>query len=318
MDALEKLVKGAGDAKAAENLTAIYISLGRELEQHLQDLRKSGHTKELDDVSQAFEVFLDRVTKRDAGNSYASLNWVGETYFSLGNGFDDGTGKSSAKATAYFKRATDAYRRVLEIAAKDPKFKEQPDSLNGIRLRLADCYRRSGSYDEAIKTILGVLRDKPMLLPAQVQAAETYQAQGAVDPKGYVMAITGSTGQRRGECHLGVGEALEVDHESAEVREHLSPVAPEHGRGPLSLWPGSNRRSEASQDSRSGQAGPVVHLQARPRLGRQRKRGAIRSTAQASAKRAGRQGVRPRRIQTTRCREHQLGGQVKRAVRKAQ
>lgn len=74
MDALEKQVQRGGDAKAAENLTAIYISLGRELQQHLQDLRKKGQKKELDAVSKAFEVFLDRVTKREAGSSFASLN----------------------------------------------------------------------------------------------------------------------------------------------------------------------------------------------------------------------------------------------------
>ncbi len=199
MDALEKLVKKGGDAKAAENLTAVYISLGRELQQHLQDLRKSGQKKELDAVSKAFEVFLDRVTKRDAGNSFASLNWVGETYFSLGSGFDEGTALLSPQTMAYFQKATTAYQRLLEIAEKDPKFNDQPDSLIGIRLRLADCYCKSGKFDEAIKQIVEVLREKPMLLTAQIQAAETYQARGMVDPTGYALAITGGTPAKDGK-----------------------------------------------------------------------------------------------------------------------
>jgi tetratricopeptide (TPR) repeat protein len=199
MDALEQWVQGGGDAKAAENLTAIYISLGRQLEQHLQDLRKSGQTKELDTVSQAFEVFLDRVTKRESGNSFASLNWVGETYFSLGGGFDEGPAKASEKSRAYFQKAAEAYRKLLEVAAQDPKFKDNPDSLLGVRLRLADCLRRAGKFDEAITIIVEVLKQKPMLLPAQLQAAETYQAQGAADPKGYALAILGGAPGRDGK-----------------------------------------------------------------------------------------------------------------------
>lgn len=198
MNALEKLVQGTGDAKAAENLTSIYIGLGRQLQQHLQELRKSGKTKELDSVSKQFEVFLDRVVKRDAGGSFASLNWAGETYYSLGAGFDEGGSRASPRAKAYFQKATTAYRRMLEMAENDPKYQERPDSLAGTRLRLADCLARSGNFDEAIEKVADVLADRPMLLSAQVQAAEIYQAQGAADPKGYELAIRGGRPKRDG------------------------------------------------------------------------------------------------------------------------
>jgi tetratricopeptide (TPR) repeat protein len=191
MDALDKLVQGTGDAKTAENLTAIYISLGHQLQEQLQELRKSGKKKELDAVSQAFEKFLDRVVQRDAGGSYASLNWVAATYFSLGAGFDEGGSLASPRAQEYFRKATTAYQRMLEIAEKDPKYKEQPDALVSIRLRLAECLGRSGNHEKAIQAVGQVLGDKPMLLSAQVQAAKIYQAQGAADPKGYALAIMG-------------------------------------------------------------------------------------------------------------------------------
>ncbi len=203
MDALDKLVRASGDAKAAENLTAIYISLGRELQAHLQELRKTGKRKEMESVSKAFEVFLDRVTQRDTGANYASLNWVGETYFSLGSGFDEGTAQLSPQAKTYFEKATAAYQRMLEIALKDPKYKDQPDSLVAVRMRLADGYRRIGKFDEAIKTILAVLRErqeakKPPLITAQVQAAEIYQSRGAADSRAYALAINGSDAGKDG------------------------------------------------------------------------------------------------------------------------
>jgi hypothetical protein len=197
MDALEKLA--GKDAKATENLTAIYISMGRQLQQHLQELRKTGQKKELETVSNAFEVFLDRVTKRDTGGSYATLNWVGETYFSLGTGFDDGPGTTSAKAKTFFDKAATAYAKMLEIAEKDPKYKEQPAGLISVRLRLADCYCRAGKYDDSIKLVTSVLRIRPSLLTAQVQAAETYQAKGATDPASYALAKAGSTPGKDGQ-----------------------------------------------------------------------------------------------------------------------
>jgi hypothetical protein len=199
MDALEKLVQKSGDAKASENLTAIYISLGRELQQHLQTLRKSGKVREREAVSKAFEVFLDRVTKRETGGSFASLHWVAETYYGLGSGNDENGAPLSSKANVYFQKAITAYERMLEVAAKDPKYQAQPESLLGARLRLAECYHRSGNFDDAIKTLVTVLRQKPMLITAQVQAAEIYQDLGSSDSKGYALAIAGSNPGKDGK-----------------------------------------------------------------------------------------------------------------------
>jgi hypothetical protein len=191
MDSLEKQVQKNPDATSGINLAAIYISLGRELQQHLQALRKSGKNKELDTVSKAFDVFLDRLMKRETGASYASFNWVGETYFNLATSFEEGGGPPSLKAPGFFKKAAAGYQRMLETAEKDPKLSKQPDTLNAIRSRMSDCHRRAGEYEQAIKAIVPVLREKPMFLSAQVQAAETYQAEGAIKPASYALAING-------------------------------------------------------------------------------------------------------------------------------
>jgi len=198
MDALDKRVQSAGDTKAAENLTAIYISLGRELQQQLESLRKAGKKKELESISKAFEIFLDRVTKRDTSNSFAALNWVGATYFSLGSGFDDGAAPSP-QSKNYFQKAAVAYSRMLDLVQKDPSLKDQANNLIAIRLRLADCYRRSGEFEPATEALIAVLKEKPNLLAAQVQAAETYQARGAVEPSSYSVAIKGGSPGKDGK-----------------------------------------------------------------------------------------------------------------------
>ena len=192
MNALDRLVQSSGDAKAADNLTAIYMSLGRELQQHLQTLRKSGKTKELQSVSKAFEAFLDRVTKRGAGTSFATLNWVGETYYGLGTAFDASSPSLASQAKTYFAKATTAYEKMIEMAEKDPKYQDNPNSLTPMRLRLADCYRRAGKYEDAIKTLLVILRKQPSLINAQMQAAQTHQSRASGDPAAYAQAIWGS------------------------------------------------------------------------------------------------------------------------------
>jgi hypothetical protein len=198
MDALDKLVTSSGDAKAAENLTAVYVSLGHQLEQHLAQLRKAGKTKELAAVSQAFESFLHRVTQRDVSGNYATLTWVADTYFSLASGMDENPALRSERSKDYFQKGAEAYARVLTLVEKDPALKEDQALMFRTRQRLADCYRRGEKYDEAIKAVLPLLRDRPNYTPAQVQAAEIYQARGAVDPKGYFLAITGGEPGRDG------------------------------------------------------------------------------------------------------------------------
>lgn len=207
MASLEKLVKGNGDAKAAENLTAIYVILGKQLQEHQQLLQKQNKVKESIAASQAFGIFLDRVAKRTAGQSYGSLNWVGESYFNLGAATEV-AGLATPAGQADFEKAA-AYARVLELAGKDPKYKEQPDALFGVRLRLAECYRHAGKFDEASKVVLALLEEKPMLLTAQVAAAEIFQAKGPKEPAAFAQAITGRHRQGWQRPGVGLGQDLQ-------------------------------------------------------------------------------------------------------------
>jgi hypothetical protein len=197
MTALESRIEASGDAKANETLTLIYISLGRELQRQLQELRSSGKRAELELVSKGFEIFLDRVAKRDTGASFSSLNWVAETYYSLGTGFDDGAAKIPTQARTYFERAAETYQKILKMVEQQPSLAEG-DALLGIRLRLAVSLRRSGEYQQALNLLASVLGDNKNNLTAQVQAAETYQAQGDSKPDAYVNAIAGGMPDEQG------------------------------------------------------------------------------------------------------------------------
>ena len=199
MNSLETLVGKSGDAKAGETLTLIYISLGKELQHELQQLRTAGKTKELDSVSKGFELFLARIGKRDKGNTYSSLSWVAETFYSLANGFDDNSKTLTPQADKYYRLAIGGYERMLMAAESDPKFAPNAEALLGVRLRMSVAQRRLGLFQDAIDNLAGILVDKPLTVSAQVLAAETYQAWGATQPDSYKDAIKGARPGRDGK-----------------------------------------------------------------------------------------------------------------------
>jgi len=199
MNSLEKLVPAGGDSQATDNLTAIYVSLGRQLQQDMLQLRQDGKTEELDRLAAGFQVFLDRLLERGAGGSLPTLNWMAETYLNLASGIDSGAISTSPRALECYGKAAKAYEQLLDAAAKDPKLSASPDSLLALRLKQADAYRGAGLYEEATQVIANVLREKPTLLPAQVVAAGIYQARGGKDPTGYAKAIMGGEPGRDGQ-----------------------------------------------------------------------------------------------------------------------
>ncbi len=196
MKRLEDSIKKEGDAGAEQKLTQIYISLGRELEQMLQRLRAEGKDAEAGQVSKGFEVFLTRISSRGAtGNTFASLNWVAETFAGLGAGFDTGGKTLTPEAKEYFGKARDTYQTILKLVGED-KLEAPSGADNSIKIRLARCQRRLGEFPDAQKLLLGILQKSQMMIDAQIEAAYTYQAWGEVKSGYYKLAITGSTKYR--------------------------------------------------------------------------------------------------------------------------
>lgn len=192
MKELEDLISQAGGGEAGKKLTQIYISLGRELENQLERLRNEQETDKLEKVKEGFEKFLDRILQREEGNTFNSLNWVAETFFSLGAGVDPGGKKLPEEAKNYYQKAAQAYRNILTLCA-EKKIEFQPGATTSIQIRLARCLRRLADYPEAIRLLKELLEKKATIVDAQVEAAYTYQAWGESRPAAYQLAIKGST-----------------------------------------------------------------------------------------------------------------------------
>ena len=176
MDALESLVSAGGDAAAARKLTEIYILLGRELQDTLKRLRQENKNQEAEKVAGGFELFLDRISARDTGNTFSSLNWVAETYFNLGASLDPEGQETPKKAQEYYQRAAETYLRILTRVKEDEKGEFAPaGAAANIEVRLAMCLRALGEHARAMKILLNILRERERRVDVQIEAARTYQ-----------------------------------------------------------------------------------------------------------------------------------------------
>lgn len=172
-------------------LTRIYISLGRELEEQVQSLKgDSSQAATLEKVLKGFEAFLDNISQRKEGNDFNSLSWVGETFFRLASGLDDGD-TPSTQAKDYYSKATATYTNMMALADADPKFLPSADSRTSLEIRLSMCQRRMGKPKEALDRLTAILQKNNKLLEAQRQAAYTYQEWAEENPGYYLNAILG-------------------------------------------------------------------------------------------------------------------------------
>ncbi len=173
IEAMQQLEKIAG-AGGIEGVTAIYVSLGKEIEKEIGRLIASNDRQRLNEVRKSFDKFLEELSKRSQSMSYGSLLWIAETYTGLGDGISD----DESAAREYFGKAAATYEQILAKTAGDtsPAAKDRTLSLE---LRLANSRRRQGDYEHALETVRGVIAQWPRTLEVQVIAAGILQDWGA-------------------------------------------------------------------------------------------------------------------------------------------
>ncbi len=183
-ESLEKIAGASGGAA----LTAVYVELGRELQKELERLKKLGDQERLEKVRSGFESFLSQLSKRKGGQSYTSLIWISETYFSMAQGSKE----SPQKASQYYSSATEAFEEILSRGEDDPSFID-PARLDGVKLRLVNCKRQERDFDSAETLIKSVLKKNSKVLDAQIEAAQVYQDWGEYggEPKRFLDAVRG-------------------------------------------------------------------------------------------------------------------------------
>jgi hypothetical protein len=185
MDALEKIT--GNDAKGREMLTAIYIAMGRDLQQEINQLVAAGDSTEVAVLSTAFEAFLKRLAGRESGNTFNSLFWVADTYVELAAGLAQSpAAAATAPATSqrsreYYEQAVAAFETILKRDKDDSGFMADQYLLL-VQMKLAKAYRGAGEHNKALRLLTELLKEKPNVLDVQFDAAYTYQEFAASDP----------------------------------------------------------------------------------------------------------------------------------------
>lgn len=186
---MQKLRDHVGDTPDGQKrLVGIFYSMARGLERQIKSVDNPTDRQVL---SKGFNTFLDEV--RGQAKEVSVLNWVAESYISLGAGLS--TNDASAGAAAeYFKKAVETYDQILALAKQEEL---SPRVVQQLTVSKANALRQAGDYEQAIKIYTRVLlKDndtKKVNVNVQVEAARTYQAWAAVEgqAKRYDNAVKG-------------------------------------------------------------------------------------------------------------------------------
>lgn len=205
MGKLETFVaKGQG---SQQRLTGVYLQLGKQLEDQIRALRRAAaedpaKAEELTSVSEGFENFLERISQRKEGNTYLTLRWVGDTFYSMGTGLvSDGTESEAdgQKAKKYFERAGRTYHGILKRIDSEPEWAPNEGAKTLVTIRLAECLAQVGRYPQAMKFLVPLLTANENSLDLQFTAAELYESWGKLDKTYFVRAIQGGEPKENGK-----------------------------------------------------------------------------------------------------------------------
>ena len=182
MKTLESIASG----DRSSDLTDLYVGLGRMLKLELERFRNNGETERFNKLMEAFESFLDDMFKKQEGQSFGSLSWIGETYFALGEIVTDKT-----KTASYYDRAATAFNGVLTRTQTDANF-ATTDQLLNVRVRLVRCNRLKKDFERAEQLLAEVLKARGNDLRTQIEGASVFQDWGSNgDIKKLAVAIGG-------------------------------------------------------------------------------------------------------------------------------
>src|SRR5262249_22639650 len=124
----------------------------------------------------AYKEFLSALAGSEAGQSFDSLMFAGESMLGLGMS----------------QKAGEVFQQVLKKYQDDASFKKIPGADRGLlraRLGLAEALRRQRQFGESEKLIEGILKENPQLLEPVLEKghllqdwaeAESYEAKNAL------------------------------------------------------------------------------------------------------------------------------------------
>ena len=169
----------ADDEAGKQRMLSVYISLAQDIERQMKAAQSPEDKRAL---SVVFEAFLEQLSS--GSNDLNVLNWVAETFSSLGAGFTT-DGEIGPDAKKYYDQSLAAFENMLQR----PELPE--GTATQIKLRMAQVQATTGDFDAALAIFEEVLAKNAMMLNVQVEAAKLLQDWGKQDADKYLDAMNG-------------------------------------------------------------------------------------------------------------------------------
>jgi len=189
---LQASLPPAGSADAARQTLQACVRTNHLLKQYVKGFRD----RRLDDlvkkIVQEFDALLTSPAEGPAADGFFIRAWRAEAYAGLAAGLDTGGPAVLPEAQKQYRRAISAFQEILHRAAARTDFSPSPEVTVALQIELARCLRRLSDNPQALGQLLLVLKEHPMMVDAQVEAAYTYQSWGDEKPEYLEMAIQGS------------------------------------------------------------------------------------------------------------------------------
>ena len=195
-EALEDMKRLESAGGPGANLTQLYFDLGRLLEREMAALRVKGDEEGFDRTRAAYEKFLRALVASEAGQSYDSLQWAGESMLALAEAAEDQArdlharrmvkqaDAANASARDLAKGADEVFRRILETYAKDPAFQQDPAAKSRLlrtRIRQAAALRQRGEFGPAREAIDALVAENRGLIDPLIERGYLYEAEARAD-----------------------------------------------------------------------------------------------------------------------------------------
>ncbi len=172
MDELDGIAARQG-GNVADQLTSVYVGLGVQLQQQIEELTAASQHMQAQQVAAAFGDVLDRVAKRPDAGDLAIRRWIAQTNLQIGQGLE------SAEARKYLERARKAFEALLSAAETGGAGAPRGEALLAVRKQLGDCLVGLGEFKAGIDEYAILLRTNAKMLDVQLAAAAAYQNWGA-------------------------------------------------------------------------------------------------------------------------------------------
>ena len=168
-----------------KTLSSIFYVLAKDLKDQMAEVQQPDKRKRL---SEATIMLAEQAGSSPAFNT---KYWAVDTILSIAEELSASASGKAAGKSAYATAST-ILQQILSAQESDSTFINPAGLKTQVQLQLARSERGAGDYKSALDTLAKLLASSNSLLPAQVEAAKTYQAWGdAVDSRLHWRAYMG-------------------------------------------------------------------------------------------------------------------------------